>query len=297
VAYSVRDLVLTRAGRWDVAVCAACGHVQLAPAPDDAELRDLYETLYTPENLEIMRKVDRSGFDRRLRERRVALLAAHADAPARLLDLGCGLGAFLSELSDRFPEAEAIGIELAEPAARDAERRGLTVLRERVQDVHLEPVDVLSMNHLLEHVGDPVGLLRDAAEHLRPGGLLLVEVPKGDSWGRALFGRWWWPHLPPQHLHLFTAPGLRKAVESAGFEVLEERFDSYPGTFTASLIFCWRFLFGSESRFRANWFVRGPMTLLGLFLMIDTVLLDLVVGTLLARSRWGDIVTLVARKR
>ncbi len=300
--YPVRDLIWASEGEWGFVRCGECGHGYLDPRPSDPALGAFYTALYTPENLETMVKIGEGGFDRRLRAARVRDLARAAQGrPARLLDVGCGVGFFLHELHAVFPEAEAIGVEMGPGAAdRAASLPGLTVLREPFEalDLPAGSVDVLSMNHLLEHLPEPAAAQRTAAELVRPGGLIEVEIPRMGGWGQARLGRWWWPHLPPQHIQLFSRDGLVALLAQAGFsEVCSERTTGYPLTLSAAVVFVFRFTVGSESRFARNPLVRLPALLLGLALLPLTLLFDAVAAPLLNGPLGrGDLITVVARR-
>jgi hypothetical protein len=74
------------------------------------------------------------------------------------------------------------------------------------------------MNHVIEHLHDPVGNLRICAQVLKPGGQLSITTPNLASRGHKVFG----PdclHLDtPRHLVLFTPDSLRKVLETLGFQ-------------------------------------------------------------------------------
>ena len=305
MAYPVQDLVLHGEGSWDFARCA-CGHGLLAPQPSSDELNAFYSGLYTPANLEVMRRANASGFDRGLRRERVrAVRAALGSATVtRVLDVGCGLGHFLTELAVAVG-AEASGVELGDPAA-DATEARLTaalgpstsprVIREPFDGVSLpEPADIVSMNHFLEHHPRPAEALGHAASLVRVGGLVEVEVPRGDGWGIRWLGRWWWPHLPPQHVHLFTRAGLRRALRTAGLEPVSDRVSGYPFTLTAGWVHRIQHTLGRRSRFAGNPAMVAVSWLVGLPGLLVTALFDATAGVLLNRSD-GDILMVVARR-
>jgi SAM-dependent methyltransferase len=77
--------------------------------------------------------------------------------------------------------------------------------------------DVITLFDVLEHLVDPVSVLRKLRLGLAPGGLLAITVPD--------FGGWWarisgprWPFVTPwEHVLYFTRRSLRATLQQAGF--------------------------------------------------------------------------------
>jgi 2-polyprenyl-3-methyl-5-hydroxy-6-metoxy-1,4-benzoquinol methylase len=81
----------------------------------------------------------------------------------------------------------------------------------------IEQFDVVSMNHVIEHVPDPIALLQECKRVLKPGGRLVVATPNIQSYGHQVFKQFWYHLDPPRHLHLFTSQTLLNSVQRAGF--------------------------------------------------------------------------------
>jgi len=299
--YPVRDLVLGGEGVWPFVLCTECGHGYLDPRPTDEALGAFYESLYTPENTRLMAQVGKSGFERRLQRRRLrALQDAGLVDPQKILDVGAGLGVYLERLAAAFPGAGAVGVETSIQAASEAQKRkGITVLAESFERADLEEgaFDLVCMNHILEHLARPRSFLEKAERLLRAGGLLQVEVPRLDGWARRLLGRWYWPHLPPQHLQLFSREGLERLLQETGFTVESRYTAGYPASLSSALVLGVRFTVGSRSRYARNWLVRAPVVVVGLALLPVALALDGLVAPILNRLGAGDILTVVARKQ
>lgn len=300
LAYRVRDLIWDDPTPWSFVRCGSCGHGYLDPHPQPAALTALYEGLYTPEKLDLMIRIGEGGFDRSLQRARARAITRVLTEPVqRILDVGCGVGFSLQVLAKALPDAEAIGVEMAGPAAdKAAELSEITVLKQPFMTLEMEPgsVDVLCMNHLLEHLSDPSGHLSRAAELVRPGGLIAIELPQLQGWARRLFGRWFWCHLPPQHLQLFHLAGLTRLLAESGFgEIVRVERTGYPGNLTVTMVLLIKNTVGSSSRFARNWLVRGPAMLLGILALPLTIVLDATIGTLL-NALCGDILRVLARR-
>jgi SAM-dependent methyltransferase len=156
-------------------------------------------------------------------ERRRAFLLANVEAGQRVLDLGCGAGAFTAALAEA--GTQAVGVEVAARAVERARAAhpGLD-FRHVPIDAPLPfedaSFDAVWVSEVLEHVADTARFLSEARRVLKPGGLLLVTTP---SAGRA----WALAHWPPDprgdHLRFYTARSLRALLADFGFEDVRVR--------------------------------------------------------------------------
>lgn len=136
----------------------------------------------------------------------------------RLLDIGCGSGEWLLVMRELGWEVN--GVDLDERAVKLATANGLSVSCGTL-DEHVFPprtFDAVTLNHVIEHVPDPVATLRECARILKPGGKLVLFTPNGSSLGHRIFKDNWRGLEPPRHLHIFSIESIRKALHSAGFE-------------------------------------------------------------------------------
>jgi len=84
----------------------------------------------------------------------------------------------------------------------------------------------ITLSHVIEHVHDPLKLLRQCFELLAPGGRLWLQTPNLRSLGHAVFGPAWRGLEPPRHLVLFDRATLMAALAGAGFR--ETEFRAHP---------------------------------------------------------------------
>jgi 2-polyprenyl-3-methyl-5-hydroxy-6-metoxy-1,4-benzoquinol methylase len=150
-------------------------------------------------------------------DRRAAILERVTGGPGTLLDVGCGTGEFGAVAARRGWRVQ--GVELmADAAAHARSVHGLDVREGLLADSGLPErhYDVVCALHVLEHVPDAVGFLRELAARARPGGHVLIEVPNLDSAARAAAGARWMHLRPLEHLTHFTPATLRGALERAG---------------------------------------------------------------------------------
>jgi SAM-dependent methyltransferase len=152
-----------------------------------------------------------------------AMFLGRPQAGARLLDLGCGNGQALAVMLALGWQVE--GIDTDPDAVEIARRRGLTVHLGTLADRRYpeDHFDAIYMNHVIEHVHQPIDLLAECHRILKPGGVLVVLTPNGASWGHRDFGKDWVGLDPPRHLYVFRVANLTACVRAAGFEQLRVR--------------------------------------------------------------------------
>ncbi len=76
------------------------------------------------------------------------------------------------------------------------------------------------MNHVLEHIPDPVRFLQSVVRTLDPEGLLVAAVPNFSSIGRRLLRQFWHGLQPQTHVVHFERASLRQVMDRAGLDTL-----------------------------------------------------------------------------
>ena len=145
-------------------------------------------------------------------------LAAHVDAASgRILDIGCGKGAFLRSFKDRRPDWHCVGIEPSREEAELARRDGQIEVHEgMLGSVQFErgSFDLIAIMHVFEHVPRPLETLHEIRELLKPGGVLFIEVPN------TIDLNMFYDLLLFEHLYHFTPQTLAWLLSREGFEVV-----------------------------------------------------------------------------
>jgi 2-polyprenyl-3-methyl-5-hydroxy-6-metoxy-1,4-benzoquinol methylase len=147
-----------------------------------------------------------------------------ADRPAgRLLDIGCGDGTMLKQAMSLGWSVE--GVDIDATVLENARSKGLLVHLGAVEELNLpdDSFDLILMSHLIEHVYDPIRLLRECRRLLSPGGRLIVATPNAESLGHSKFGANWLLLHAPQHLYLFNSANLAAMTRKAGFKKIQTR--------------------------------------------------------------------------
>jgi 2-polyprenyl-3-methyl-5-hydroxy-6-metoxy-1,4-benzoquinol methylase len=229
--------------RFRVYDCVRCAVVYLWPQIDDAEVRELFERLYTegegsvPELATYYDFTFRDSAENPL----VQVYERWLDAiervrpPGRLLDVGCGTGLFLAVARRRGWTPYGVD-DCAVATAHARDHFGLEVWDGQFTDLAAREglrFDAIAMWDVIEHARDPVGLLGAARSVLAPDGVIAISTPNQRSildlvaglLYRASFGRITRPlekFYIEQHFLYFSPETLRTALERASLELVVE---------------------------------------------------------------------------
>lgn len=282
-------------GSWNLARCPnpECGLVWLNPMPAREEIGKAYRGYFTHQvgPVEEKRRIDGMSlllikifkpwfkllshatgarrFEKRWRKRADAF---YLDAPvsgARLLDVGCGNGDLLARMRDQGWVVEGVEVD-AEAVKAARAKHGLTVHCGALEDLHFpgDSFHAITMNHVIEHVHDPVSLLGECRRVLKAGGRLVVVTPNINGLGHRRFRRNWFGFTPPRHLYLFSRNTLRELALKAGFRSFA--ISGVPGVqdgiFQASLDLE-QFAAGAKPREFLKWVKASCLKIHGLFLV------------------------------
>ena len=143
----------------------------------------------------------------------------------RMLDIGCGTGAFLGE-------AKVSGgwrLEGLEPnqfaAEFTREKLGIPVHVATFPEVSLplDSYDVITMWNVLEHLQMPVDSIRYVSQLLKPGGWFVFSIPNVESLDARLAKRYWVGWDLPRHLYLLSGNNLSQNLKENGFRIRDKR--------------------------------------------------------------------------
>lgn len=260
---ALRDRIFnTAAGAWDLQRCRDCESGYLDPRPTSDTIHLAYLSYHTHETqvslpadeLRGRRWLERvlangyknwrygtklapaSGWGalvglllptkRAILDRQFRGLQRRADG-GRVLDVGCGDAAFLQNA--KLLGWQTVGTDFDPVVVENARTRGLDVRLGTVDEVE-GPFDVITMSHVVEHLHDPVAVLRQCHDLLAPGGLLWIETPNVEALGLRRFGADWRGLEPPRHLVLFSNSSLKRALRETGFVTV--KYTSQPNAVT-----------------------------------------------------------------
>jgi 2-polyprenyl-3-methyl-5-hydroxy-6-metoxy-1,4-benzoquinol methylase len=217
------------------------GFLQLDPIPDADALSDFYQSRYYDllrqggRAPEIRKLLDVGGErDEELAWMQASLFTDIGDAIGphlqgrEILDIGCGGGDLVTWLGQQGWRAS--GIDPSTDAVDAARARGVdahcaTLESWAEQADHLGRYGAVTLVHVLEHVPDPLAVLKTAHDLLAPGGVVSFQVPNDftplqDAAAAGVARAQWWV-AAPDHINYFRPDSARAACAAAGLEVID----------------------------------------------------------------------------
>jgi 2-polyprenyl-3-methyl-5-hydroxy-6-metoxy-1,4-benzoquinol methylase len=215
---TVTDLVLPEG---PLRRCRDCG--QFVSAADEQRYWDTMATFNAPGfNQPGPPELARRSRVAQRRLHKVAALLDQTPAASRILDVGCSRGQFVAFAHDCGFTAE--GVEPAPDIAAAARATGLKVHTGLLEEQKFPDAsfDTLTLFEVVEHLREPLPLLRECRRVLKPRGILLISTGNAASWTVAAMGaRWDYFHIEKDggHVSFFNPRSMERLAANTGFAV------------------------------------------------------------------------------
>ena len=234
---TAEDDLTGKPGRFRFVRCRGCGLVYQNPRIRVEHITRYYDDDYIAHRKKtdwgLLTPLYERAMDRHDRAKESLVRRYVALGPSsEILDVGSGAGTFLARMQARYG-ARVVGVDFKDLSRRPEYAQvefhcGLFY----EQDVGVSRFDLVTMWHFLEHDYDPPRTLRRARAALKPGGCLVIEVPRLDSLTFRLYGDRWPGLQAPQHTVLYSRETLLRVVEAAGLRVVDYlAYGAFPAYF------------------------------------------------------------------
>lgn len=244
--FSVNDKMFSGTEKFDYFECGNCGTLQISEIPKDM-------SSFYPENYySLQSSIKWSGklinkvrdyifyynFPKSLAEKwsvKIPNLAFEAflnikpKKSAKILDVGCGEGKFLNSIFG-LGFKNIIGIE---PFALKTQQKPFPIFKKSLSEI-TERFDIITFNHVFEHVENVHETLHQCKEILNENGKIIIRIPVKDSAAFEEYGENWVQWDAPRHFHLLTKKAMQILADQNGFKLENYYNDSYKLQFTGS---------------------------------------------------------------
>jgi SAM-dependent methyltransferase len=188
--------------------CKICGFLF---CPDGTKVEDFYTSMQDS-------GYEDSRHPRALQAQKLLkTLLGFKKRPQTLLDIGAGSGILVGEANSLGLEAE--GLEPCSWLVKEASKRDIKIHHGTLENYKtLKKYEAITCIDVIEHVADPVRLLKDMHKMLEDNGVALIVTPDVNSLARKIF-KWRWWHFRIAHISYFTKSNLSMILKKEGFVV------------------------------------------------------------------------------
>jgi len=257
------DRMLRQQTLWCYRQCRTCEHLFLSPHPNLKDIGKYYPQEYYAFNTPKERKtvIDTRKNDVKSRLRMIVLKEFRGydhlepcfvygptikqlarvlkfrwkwiptfEGKGVLLDIGCGSGSYISWLQGLQLGWQGYGVEIDRKAVEKARARGLEVFCGPLKLANFQSAffDLIRLNHVFEHIPEPIPELREMHRILKPNGKLMMELPNIKSINYRLFKKFWFHLDPPRHMNHYRPTVISSILKNEGFRVIGIRTNASP---------------------------------------------------------------------
>lgn len=220
--------IIDTVNNYDIIVCEVCGFKHIVPLPAPTEIKTFYKNDFYREEKPLYFKRHRQDLEwwnLAYSDRYETFEKIMKPSRRRILDIGSGPGFFL--LHGKKRGWKTLGIEPSLQAVRHSRKLGLEIINDFFTEEavrHLGKFDVIHLSEVLEHISNPIELLKITRSLLNSSGLICILVPNDYNpfqyaLRRVRSYRPWWVD-PPQHINYFDFDSLSTLLKLTGFEVI-----------------------------------------------------------------------------
>ena len=220
--------------------CDACAFEYIAPRPTPQQTASFYDIggYYTQGGVDPSASVVARSFVSRLRDHLawrvdrsddlIDVITRRLPRGASIVDIGSGDGSQLALLAARGFRMTGVERDTKSVSLRGEHTQVFEGSAEALpEQLPRGSLDGVMFKQVLEHLVDPVAALRNAAQLLKPGGVMFVEVPNNESAIAQQSGLSWEHMDVPRHINFFTQGTLRATATAAGLTVEGSFFNEY----------------------------------------------------------------------
>ena len=217
--------------------CRNCGFIHVIPIPSNQELNLFYNNEFyqkTKPNYIQGNEKEMNYFNSTFDEKLVTIEKLISSKSKRILDIGSGPGFFLRRAKRR--GWDVIGVEPSPLACNYANKQNIPTIQKFFQEVtpnEIGKFDAIHTFDVLEHVNNPIDIIKKAYSLLKKGGIIVVEVPNDFNplqklVQKKLKKKEWWITLSHnsknsayiQHLNYFNFSSISDLIKHAGFKII-----------------------------------------------------------------------------
>lgn len=248
--YQVKERMLNRGEQFNYLLCSRCGTLQLIDSVDD--MGQYYKNNYyaykkkaNESNIKILKKRFKSWVYLNFVSQEKAdnsflgselqwlypLKGLRLKKNSKILDIGCGSGAWLEQLNE-LGYNRLYGIDKFAPDF--ASKKFHFIQGDIFNAENIGGYDLITLHHSFEHMENPLDILGKIRNLLAVDGRVIIRIPVMGRVAWKQYGTDWYQIDAPRHLYIYSEKAIKHMCEKAGLEVFEVVYDSTGAQFYLS---------------------------------------------------------------
>lgn len=230
-------------GTFNLVKCKTCGLVYVTPRPTKKAMKTYYPKEYIPHQPVCdskgmsTKKIFHFIWDSymQLLGGDKQLWSLSGQDKGKILDVGCGNGAYLKTLKEK--GWETWGIDISSSATECARKFCPNIFTGELHEANFPDryFDVVTMKWMLEHTHNPSNIIKEAYRILKNNGTLLIGVPNIESIEAKIFKKYWYHLDVPRHLYHFSPNTITLLLKKTYFHIDKIKYDASPMGISGSL--------------------------------------------------------------
>ncbi len=204
----------------DINICKDCDVLFRHPFPSEQSLESIYEKNYSIEN--ITKKIMNVETDVLIARQLFDLIMKEVSEKIRnvnMLEFGAGLGNFCEVVKDKVKNI--VAVEKNKNAREFISQKEIEVISSLGEIYGKAEFDLIVMIEVIEHLKDPVGILKRFYQLLKPDGKLFITTPNHRGLNSLITKERWREISRPTHLYAFSPKSLYRTLSIAGFNKIK----------------------------------------------------------------------------
>lgn len=229
--FTCKDYTATQEN-FNLVSCTQCEFMITTPRPEDSELGKYYLSddyiSHSNKAVSLIDKVYLAARNYTLAWKRKLILKHSTRSEKKLLDYGCGTGAFIQATSN--DNWQSSGVEPSLAARDEAKKITQLPIYSSLEEINDQAFDAITLWHVLEHVPDLNELLQKLKSILNHNGTMFIAVPNHNSWDGKKYKEYWAGYDVPRHLWHFSDQTMKRLLENNGLtlqQIIPMKLDSF----------------------------------------------------------------------
>lgn len=200
---------------FDIIACRSCRTLFTTTLPSEENTQN-YDEYYDSSNLQVPNFIKQRG-------REIVSGFERFRMNNRFLEIGFGAGSTIEAAGNA--DWDVFGQEVSKTAVEQAQSQGFNAFLGELHEAQYpdQYFDVVFASEIIEHLLEPEKVLKEVRRILRSGGIFWATTPFARSISYRMIGINWSVLSPPEHLQLYSIPGMKGALRRAGFSTVKFR--------------------------------------------------------------------------